>query len=136
MHGRVSVNELAGKRVVLLLPKTYMNRSGIAVRETMYYHRVPLSSLIIVTDDIALGFGVLRFRQKGSAGGHNGLKDVEAQLGTQDYRRLRIGIGEPSGECLEEFVLSPFTEEEQGRLAEVTEEGADFLDRWLMEGSV
>jgi len=120
-------------KVILLLPKTYMNLSGKAVRKVLDYYKIDLAHLIVTADDIALDFGILRFREKGSAGGHNGLKDIESHLGTQEYKRLRLGIGDREHGLLEDYVLTPFTPQERELLPKVIEEGAEVLDK-LIQG--
>lgn len=102
-----------GKKVMLVQPQTYMNRSGESIGEIMHYYSVSLEDLLVVYDDINLPFGTLRLRKKGSAGGHNGLKNIIAHLGTQDFARIRIGVGEkPPGWGLADYVLSRFSKEE------------------------
>lgn len=114
--GRATDGGLEGRRVRLLEPLTFMNRSGDALAP--YAHRpfwAVANDLLVVVDDVALPLGSWRFRAKGSAGGHNGLKSVEYALATQEYARLRIGVGrtEPTpGEALREFVLGEFTVDE------------------------
>ena len=97
---------IAGNKVLLAMPQTYMNLSGESVRE--------LVDLIIIYDDIALAPGKLRVRAKGSAGGHNGIKNIIAHLGTQQFSRIRIGVGEkPAGWDLADYVLGRFPAEEE-----------------------
>jgi len=133
LSGEVASGRIRDGRIILLLPSTYMNLSGQAVRKVLDYYKIDPAHLIVVTDDIALDFGTLRFRDKGSSGGHNGLKDIESHLGTQEYQRLRLGIGDREHGFLEDYVLAPFTAEEQKLLPKVIEEGVDFLDKWLMK---
>lgn len=102
-----------GRSVHLIKPNTYMNLSGKAVHFWMNELKVQRENTLIVMDDVALPFGSLRLRSKGSSAGHNGLKNIELMLGTQDYARLRFGIGgEFSKGQQADFVLSRFTEEE------------------------
>ena len=89
----------------LLLPLTYMNLSGNALRRYLDYFKIALGHFIIITDDIALPFSQMRLRSMGSAGGHNGLKSIEACLGTSHYKRLRMGIGHPGEKMLANYVL-------------------------------
>lgn len=118
----------------LLLPMTYMNLSGNAIRRYVDYFKVSLDRLIIVTDDIAFPFGQLRLRNMGSAGGHNGLKSVEACLGTSHYRRLRMGIGHPGEKMLANYVLEAFSFTEQQELPTFIDRGVEVLQRLLKEG--
>lgn len=97
----------------LVKPLTFMNRSGEAVARILRYYRFSPAQLLVVVDDTALPIGNLRFRLKGSAGGHNGLRSLIKHLGTEDFPRLRMGIGSPKEEPLEQFVLSEFTSAEE-----------------------
>lgn len=119
--------------VHLLLPLTYMNLSGNAVRRYVDYFKIPLASEVIVTDDIALPFGQLRLRNMGSSGGHNGLKSIEACLGTSHYKRLRMGIGHPGEKMLVNYVLEAFSSTEQQELPTFIDRGVEVLQRLLKE---
>ena len=104
---------------------TYMNESGWAVRHYLDYYKITTSRIVVVCDDIALEFGKLRLRMKGTAGGHNGLKSIIAHLNTQEFMRLRMGIGESRTEAfLSDHVLDSFTAEETAGLNEFVERGA------------
>jgi PTH1 family peptidyl-tRNA hydrolase len=93
----------------LLKPLTYMNRSGEAVREWLNWLKLTVQDLLVVVDDVSLPLGQLRFRENGSHGGHNGLRSIEAELGTESYTRLKCGVGPlPVGQSLEGFVLGRF----------------------------
>ncbi|MCS7076402.1 MAG: aminoacyl-tRNA hydrolase [Bacteroidia bacterium] len=102
-----------GRLFILVKPTTYMNLSGKAVNYYVQEENIPLSNLLIITDDIALPLGKIRIRKKGSDGGHNGLKNIQDALNTQEYARVRIGIGNnfPKGKQAD-YVLAPFDEEE------------------------
>ncbi len=123
------------KKVLLLMPLTYMNESGLAVRRCSAYYKVPAAATVVVADDVALPFGQLRFRTKGSSGGHNGLKSVEAHLGTQEYPRLRVGVGNREDTELADYVLGEFTGEEQRLLSDIVERSVHALELWLTEGA-
>lgn len=126
------VNE---KPLGVLLPMTYMNRSGISLQACASFFKEPPSDVLVVADDVALPLGTLRMRQQGSSGGHNGLKSVEEHLRTQSYPRLRMGIGSPQeGELLEDFVLGVFTEEEMKSVSLMIEEAQKILELWVLEG--
>lgn len=102
-----------GKMVFLLKPSTFMNRSGKAVRYWMQQKKIPLTNVLVITDDIHLDFGTLRMRQKGSAGGHNGLQDICDQLNTTAYARLRFGVGAAFSKGRQvDFVLQPWNANE------------------------
>ena len=92
-YGDVAEAKYKGRTLVLLKPSTYMNLSGKAVRYWMDAGKIPPENLLVVSDDIALPFGTLRLRPKGSAGGHNGLKNISELLGTEEYARMRFGVG-------------------------------------------
>ena len=105
---------IEGQKVVLAKPQTFMNLSGESVRELMDYYKCDLSDLIVIYDDISLDVGKLRIRAKGSAGGHNGIKNIIVQLGTQEFTRIKIGVGEkPAKMDLADYVLGRFSKEEQ-----------------------
>ena len=106
---------IEGQKVILVKPQTYMNLSGESVREVLDYYKVDeTSELIVIYDDISLNPGQLRIRLKGSAGGHNGIKNIIAQLGTQEFTRIKIGVGEkPAKMDLADYVLGRFSKEEQ-----------------------
>jgi PTH1 family peptidyl-tRNA hydrolase len=132
--GNLAEGRVAGKQVLLLQPLTYMNSSGCSVRLCADYFKVPHGRLLIVVDDVALPFGQLRFRMAGSSGGHNGLKSVEEHLGTQNYPRLRIGIGKDPEQELSGYVLGSFTAEEKRQLESVLEKCAAVVETWIALG--
>jgi PTH1 family peptidyl-tRNA hydrolase len=106
---------IEGNRVMLAMPQTYMNRSGESIRELVDYYKIDVDSeLIVVYDDVNLDPGRIRIRAGGSAGGHNGMKDIIAHLGTDGFTRVRVGVGEkPKGYDLADYVLGQFTKDEQ-----------------------
>lgn len=110
----VAVIKYKGRTLILLKPTTYMNLSGKAVQYYLQTENIPVSNLLVVSDDLALPFGKLRMKLKGGAGGHNGLKDIEAKINTSDYTRLRFGVGNHyfRGQQVD-YVLGKWTEEEQ-----------------------
>ena len=117
--GSRAVFKHKGKQFVLIKPSTFMNRSGKAVRYWALKENIPLENILILTDELHLNFGTLRLRGKGSDGGHNGLKDIQAHLNTPNYSRLRFGIGQnqkPFNQV--QFVLEKWNEEEQRALKE------------------
>jgi len=125
---------IRGVRTLLLKPQTFMNLSGRAVREATAFHKLPLADLLVVVDDMALPLGRLRIRQAGSAGGHNGLASVIAELGTEEFARLRIGIGAVGGERMVQHVLSPFEPGELAVLERAVARAADAVECWAAEG--
>lgn len=103
-----------GIKVMLAMPQTYMNLSGDSVRALADYYKIPVSDIIVIFDDISLAPGQIRIRKKGSAGGHNGVKDIIAKLGTQDFARIKVGVGaKPEGYDLADFVLGHFKSDEE-----------------------
>lgn len=113
-YGDVAEVRYKGRTLRLLKPSTYMNLSGKAVRYWLDAEKIPLENLLVVSDDIALPFGSLRLRPKGSAGGHNGLKNIAELLGTEEFARLRFGVGGdfPRGHQVD-YVLGEWTDEER-----------------------
>lgn len=104
---------IAGEKVILMKPQTYMNLSGEAIRACMDFHKLSAEDILVVYDDISLEVGQLRLRKSGSAGGHNGIKSIIAQIGGQDFPRIKFGVGEkPAGWDLANYVLGRFQEEE------------------------
>lgn len=121
------------KPLFLLLPLTYMNHSGIAVRDVMRKKEIALEDLLVITDDFQLPFGQLRFRPKGSGGGHNGLASIIEHLGDDQFSRLRIGVGAPAGSSTD-YVLGNFSKQEQKALKAIIEAAAEGCLVWLNEG--
>ena len=112
---------IEGVKVILVKPQTYMNLSGESVREVLDFYKLdPEEEMLIMYDDISLAPGNMRIRKKGSAGGHNGIKSIIAHAGTQNFMRIKIGVGEkPSGWDLADYVLGHFSEEDMTCLKEV-----------------
>ena len=112
---------IAGQKVILVKPQTYMNLSGESIRSVIDYYKVdPETELLVIYDDISLNPGQIRIRKKGSAGGHNGIKNIIAQLGTDTFQRIKVGVGEkPKGYDLAAYVLGHF----HGEDLELMEEG-------------
>ena len=111
---------IAGEKVILLKPQTFMNLSGESVREAADFYKVDPEHIIVIYDDISLNPGQIRIRKKGSAGGHNGIKNMIAQLGTDTFQRIKVGVGEkPKGYDLAAYVLGHF----HGEDLELMEEG-------------
>ena len=134
-YGATATLSLKGRQLLLLKPSTYMNLSGNAVRYWMQQEKIPLENVLIVVDDLALPFGSLRLKGKGSDAGHNGLKHIAATLGTQNYARLRFGIGNdfPKGAQID-FVLGAFGEEDRQRLPERLEMAGEIVKSFCLAG--
>ena len=131
LKGRIANGMIHGVKVYLLMPSTYMNNSGLAVKKCVDYFKIPLENLLVIADDVNIPFGKLRLREKGGDGGHNGLKSVEAHLQTPTYFRLRMGIGDTFMENMEDFVLSDFSEEEIEALPHIFRETIVIMDTWI-----
>ena len=114
-----------GVKVILAKPQTYMNLSGESVHEIADFYKIEPENIIIIYDDISLDVGQLRIRKKGSAGGHNGIKNIIAHLGTQEFPRIRVGIGnKPEGWDLADYVLSKYSKAEQEQIDEAAKDTA------------
>jgi peptidyl-tRNA hydrolase, PTH1 family len=111
-HALFGSGQIGEASVVIAKPLTYMNRSGIAVGEMLSGFHLKVTDLIVISDDFHLSLGIIRVRQQGSSGGHHGLESIIEHLGTSQFNRLRIGIGEPEGEDIVEYVLGDFSKEE------------------------
>jgi PTH1 family peptidyl-tRNA hydrolase len=134
-HTDVFEGRLAGRRVVFAKPRTYMNVSGGPVAGLAKYFSVPAEDLIVVHDDLDLGFGVIRLKRGGGEGGHNGLRSISASLGTKDYLRVRFGIGRPPGrQDPADFVLKRFSGAEKKELEFAVDLAADAAEALLADG--
>ncbi|MBI3952940.1 MAG: aminoacyl-tRNA hydrolase [Chloroflexi bacterium] len=134
-QARVGEGVWEGQRLLLALPQTYMNLSGLAVSALLRKHRVPLSNLLVVYDEMDLPLGAVRIRERGSAGGHHGMESIIASLGSQDFPRLRIGIsraGERGADV--EYVLSRFTSGERAPAQEAIARAVAAIKTLLVEG--
>lgn len=127
---------IEGQKVVLVKPQTFMNLSGESVREVVDYYKIDeTEELIVISDDISLEPGQLRIRKKGSAGGHNGLKNIIAHLGHDEFQRVKMGVGEkPKGYDLADYVLGHFTGDEKKVMEKAAAEAADAIVMMMMEG--
>ncbi len=128
---------IAGTKVILAKPLTYMNLSGESLREIIDYYKVdPTQELIVLSDDISLNPGNIRIRKKGSAGGHNGLKNIIAQLGTDQFMRVKMGVGEkPKGYDLADYVLGHFTGDER-KIMDEAAKSAEEAVCMMLQGQV
>jgi peptidyl-tRNA hydrolase, PTH1 family len=126
---------LAGRRVVLAKPRTYMNVYGGPVAGLAKYFSVPIEDLVVVHDDLDLGFGVVRLKRGGGEGGHNGLRSISSALATKDYLRVRFGIGRPPGrQDPADFVLKRFSGAEKKELEFAVDLAADAAEALLSDG--
>jgi len=134
LEGMVAQGELAGVAFTLLMPLTFMNRSGLSVARARESLKVDLENLLLISDDVDLPFGKMRLRKGGSSGGHNGLKSVEYSLQTQEYPRLKIGVGDRMEGDLADYVLAPFSVEEELLLPKLICEAIKLLDSFVSSG--
>ena len=130
----VGEGRIAGEKVLIVKPQTYMNLSGESLREVMNYYDVPMENLIVIYDDMDLETGVLRIRKKGSAGSHNGMKSVIYQLQSDEFPRIRIGIGSTSGDEWRDYVTGQVTEKEAEILAETIRNAAKAVECIITDG--
>lgn len=122
--------------VLFAKPQTFMNKSGESVRALMDYYKIPIENLIVIHDDCDLGFGAIKIHKNRGPGGHNGLKSLNECLGTQDYVRVKIGVGRPSNPRMDvaSYLLSNFATEEQEALHEMLSIGGDAIETLIFEG--
>ena len=128
---------IAGEKVLVIKPQTYMNLSGEAVRELRDWYKVEDEQILVIYDDISLPVGKLRIREKGSAGGHNGIKNIIYQLGTDVFPRMKIGVGAPDHPEYEvrDFVLGKFSKEEVEILVKTVVRGANAVEEFIRNGA-
>jgi peptidyl-tRNA hydrolase, PTH1 family len=136
---------LGGEKMLLLKPQTYMNLSGRAVASAMQFYKLALGDLLVVVDDVALPAGVIRLRASGSAGGHNGLRDIELAVGAWaaaagktglDYNRLRIGVDAPGVVPQKDYVLTAFTAEQKPKMEAAFKAAVEAIGVWASQGIV
>jgi PTH1 family peptidyl-tRNA hydrolase len=137
---KIGTGQISGVRVVLAKPRTFMNLSGEAVARLTEYYRAAPSDLVVIYDDLDLPLGRLRIRERGSAGGHNGIKSIISHLGTQEFARIRVGAAplheRPQELKTPDFVLSDFTREEKAEVADLLPNVASAVECLLTEGVV
>ena len=131
-----AVCELGGEKVLLMKPQTYMNLSGEAVQQAVRFYKIPPEHVLVVSDEVSLPIGKLRVRQKGSAGGHNGLKSIIACLGTEDFPRIRLGVGAPPHPDYDtaDWVLSVFRNQDAEDMAATVKRAAQAVECYITEG--
>jgi PTH1 family peptidyl-tRNA hydrolase len=131
-QGLAEEGRMAGTRVVLLLPMTFMNLSGRAAAEAARKHNIPVDRILVVHDEVELPFGEVRLKEGQGLGGHNGLRSLQQSLGSRDFWRVRVGVGRPdqAGKPLIDYVLAPFSEPREEVLL-LIERAADLADEWL-----
>lgn len=128
----VAQTGIGDDRTIFVLPYVYMNESGRVVRSALDYYKIDSDDLLVVHDDIDLPFGRLRLQVAGGSGGHNGIRSVEAALGTKEFSRLKVGVGRPSGsQDPADYVLRRFSKTERPEMDVVVGDAADVVIRWL-----
>lgn len=133
--GAITTYKIKGRTLIFLKPATYMNLSGKAVKYWMEKEKIPLENVLVITDDINLPFGSIRLKAKGSHGGHNGLKDIEAQLATSKYHRYRFGVGSEFSKGRQvDYVLGEWDEDEQTKLLERLEKSIEIIKSFVLAG--
>lgn len=133
--GDITTYKIKGRSLLLLKPSTYMNLSGKAVLYWLQKEKIPIENLLIITDDLNLPFGTIRIKTKGSDGGHNGLKDIQLQLGTTNYNRFRFGIDNEFGRRNQiDFVLGEWEPEEENQLPERLDKSVEVIKSFALAG--
>lgn len=131
----VALGEIAGAKVALAKPQTFMNLSGESIGPIAKFYKVPPEDLLVVYDELDLPEGLLRMRPKGGAGGHNGMKSIIARVGSSDFPRLRVGLGRPPGRMdPAAYVLQDFTSAERAAMDEALDKAVTGIQRWLTDG--
>lgn len=134
-YGSTASVSFKGRKFILLKPSTYMNLSGKAVRYWMNELKIPAENLMVISDDLNIPFGTLRLRKNGSAGGHNGLANITELIGTQEYARIRVGIGNDFGRGQQVgFVLGKLSEEEQEQMKDICARVIEGVKAWATIG--
>lgn len=134
----IGKGKIQGQPFLLTLPLTFMNLSGIAVSALLKKYKISLANLLVVCDDLDLEFGVVKIRPSGSSGGHHGLKSIINSLGSQEFCRLRIGIGRPLENTPDaaNYVLSPFNKREKEKIKEIIGSACDCCRVWVTQGII
>ena len=134
-YGSTATISFKGRKFFLLKPSTYMNLSGKAVRYWMNELKIPVENLIVISDDLNIPFGTLRLRKNGSAGGHNGLTNINEMIGTQEYARIRVGIGNSFGRGQQvNYVLGELSKDELLDMVDISKRVIDGVKAWATIG--
>lgn len=128
LYGEASIN---GEKIILLKPQSYINLSGEVIRNFVDFYKISLTDILIIHDDLDLNIGTYKIKQKGSSGGHNGLKNIELHLGTQEYRRIKIGISNNKMMDTKDYVLGKISKEEEIKLYDIQNKVLDILDDYF-----
>ena len=129
--------EINGEKVLFMKPQTYMNLSGDAVRQAVAFYHLPADHVLVISDEMSLPVGKIRIRPKGSAGGHNGLKSIISSLGTDEFPRIRLGVGAPPHPDydVKDWVLSVFRDQDAEAIAHAAEQAAEAVETYIKFGS-
>ena len=133
-NAQIAEGDIAGKRVMIAKPQTFMNMSGEAVGKVFAFYKIAPHDLLVIYDDLDLPLGKMRLRPKGSAGGHHGMESIIARIGTSDFPRLRIGIGRPSPDADVDHVLGSFDADERAVMDETLARAVEAIGVWVVEG--
>jgi len=132
----IGEGKIGNEKVILVMPLTFMNLSGDSVQGILGFYKLTTEDIIVIYDDISLEVGKIRIREKGSSGGHNGMKDIINKIGSDTFSRIRVGIGErPQNWDLADYVLSPFRKEEQDLINIATTNACDAIELIIKEGN-
>ena len=131
--GECGEGRIGAEKVLLLKPATYMNLSGESVREAVNFYKIPNENIIVIYDDISLEVGRMRIRQSGSAGGHNGIKNIISQLGSETFLRIKIGVGGPKGDLIS-HVLGNFSKGERETVCKVFDASLEAAELLIVKG--
>ncbi|MCZ0755784.1 aminoacyl-tRNA hydrolase [Anoxybacillus sp. J5B_2022] len=133
-NGVFASHLISGEKVILCKPLTYMNLSGECVRPLIDYFKIDLEDVVVIYDDLDLPVGKIRLRTKGSAGGHNGIKSLIHHLGTEQFKRIRVGIGRPqNGQKITDYVLGRFQAEEASEIKQAIDRAADACEKFVTQ---
>ncbi|WP_096190469.1 aminoacyl-tRNA hydrolase [Evansella halocellulosilytica] len=129
--GAFGYRKIGEEKIFLLKPLTYMNLSGESIVPLMNFYKIRIDELLVIYDDLDLPPGAIRLRQKGGHGGHNGIRSIISQLGTDKFKRIRVGIGRPpQGQAVPNYVLSGFQEEERAEVDQAVEKATEAVEEW------
>lgn len=134
LRAHIGEGHIHGEKIIFAKPQTYMNLSGESVKAIINFYKIELKNIIVIYDEIALNVGDIRIKEKGSAGGHNGIKNIISQLGTDEFLRIRVGVGEkPKNMVLSNYVLSGFNKCEQDKIIEGITKAGEAVDCVIKE---
>ena len=127
----VATANINGEKCVFVKPQTYMNLSGEAIGKILKYYKIDVNDMLVIYDDMDLPMGALRLREKGSAGGHNGIKSIIAHVGTQEFKRIRVGISSHNNIEAKDYVLGRFSKDEQAILGTIKTHVVNAVDEFI-----